>query len=199
MVRVLGVMEGLLIEIRRGLSTHWASLVAHTVKNLPAVQEIWVWSLGREDPLEKEMATHSSILARTALWTQEPLAHPWCYHQFKFEEPGLAQGQGTFGRNGNQVFRIVGKTWGGGLGARTSSQLVGTSNKDNWGLYLWHAAAAAARSRQLCPTLCNPIDGSQTGSTVPGILQARTLEWVAISFSNAWKWKVKVTPWTAAY
>ena len=71
------------------------------------------------------------------------------------------------------------------------------------------AAAAAAKSLQLCPTLCNPIDSSPPGSPVPGILQARTLEWVAISFSNAWKWKVKVkslscvwllaTPWTAAY
>ena len=70
-------------------------------------------------------------------------------------------------------------------------------------------AAAAAKSLQLCPTLCDPIDGSPPGSPVPGILQARTLEWVAISFSNAWKWKVKVkslshvqllaTPWTAAY
>ena len=64
-------------------------------------------------------------------------------------------------------------------------------------------------SLQSCPTLCDPIDGSPPGSLVPGILQARTLEWVAISFSNAWKWKVKVkslsrvrllaTPWTAAY
>ena len=71
------------------------------------------------------------------------------------------------------------------------------------------AAAAAAKSLQLCPTLCDPIDGSPPGSTIPGILQARTLEWVAISFSNAWKWKVKVnllscvwllaTPWIAAY
>ena len=67
----------------------------------------------------------------------------------------------------------------------------------------------AAASLQSCPTLCDPIDGSPSGSPVPGILQARTLEWVAISFSNAWKWKVKVkslsrvqlfaTPWTAAY
>jgi len=47
------------------------------------------------------------------------------------------------------------------------------------------AAAAAAKSRQSCPTLCDPIDGSPPGSTIPGILQARTLEWVAISFSNA--------------
>ena len=70
------------------------------------------------------------------------------------------------------------------------------------------AAAAAAKSLQSCPTLCNPIDGSPPGS-IPGILQARTLEWVTISFSNAWKWKVKVkslshvrlfeTPWAAAY
>ena len=71
------------------------------------------------------------------------------------------------------------------------------------------AAAAAAKSLQSCPTLCNPIDGSPSGSPVPGILQARTLEWIAISFSNAWKWKVKVkslsrvqllaTPWTVAH
>ena len=71
------------------------------------------------------------------------------------------------------------------------------------------AAAAAAKSLQLWPTQCDPIDSSLPGSPIPGILQARTLEWVAISFSNAWKWKVKVkspscvrlfaTPWTAAY
>ena len=54
------------------------------------------------------------------------------------------------------------------------------------------AAAAAAKSLQSCPTLCDPIDGSPPGSAVPGILQARTLEWVAISFSNAWQWKVQV-------
>ena len=54
------------------------------------------------------------------------------------------------------------------------------------------AAAAAAESLQSCPTLCDPIVGSPPGSPVPGILQARTLEWVAISFSSAWKWKVKV-------
>ena len=53
-------------------------------------------------------------------------------------------------------------------------------------------AAAAAKSLQSCLTLCDLIDGSPPGPAVPGILQARTLEWVAISFSNAWKWKVKV-------
>ena len=71
------------------------------------------------------------------------------------------------------------------------------------------SAAAATKSLQSCPTLCDPRDGSPPGSPVPGILQTRTPEWLAIFFSNAWKWKVKVkslsrvrlfaTPWTAAY
>ena len=75
--------------------------------------------------------------------------------------------------------------------------------------FLIRDTAAAAKSNQSCPTLCGPIDSSPPGSPVPGILPARTLEWVAISFSNAWKWKVKVkslsrvrpsaTPWTAAF
>ena len=91
-------------------------------------------------------------------------------------------------------------------------------NKDDWKLKNWcfqtvvlekTIVAAAAKSLQSCPTLCDPIDGSPPGSPAPGILQARTLEWVAMSFSNAWKWKVKVkslsrvqpsaTPQTAAY
>ena len=55
-----------------------------------------------------------------------------------------------------------------------------------------HAPAATAKSLRSCPTLCDPIDGSPPGSTNPGILQARALERVAISFPNAWKWKVKV-------
>ena len=88
--------------------------------------------------------------------------------------------------------------------------------KWNWDLRRWgvsyivyNAAATAAKSLQSRPTLCDPIDGSPPGSAIPGILQARTLEWAAISFSNAWKWKVKVkslsrvrllaTPWIAAY
>ena len=73
----------------------------------------------------------------------------------------------------------------------------------------WIIPAAAAKSLQSCPTLCDPIDSSPPGSPVPGILQTRTLKWVAISFSNAWKWKNKVkslscvwllaTPWTSAH
>ena len=93
-----------------------------------------------------------------------------------------------------------------------------TKSEASWSLtytlcacvWLWRKhAAAAAKSLQSCPTLCDPRDGSPPGSPIPGILQARTLEWVAICFSNAWKWKVKVkslsrvqllaTPWTEAY
>ena len=76
-------------------------------------------------------------------------------------------------------------------------------------LFLELLVIAATKLLQWCSTLCDPIDGSPPGSPVPGILQARTLEWVAISFSNAWKWKVTVkalsrvwllaTPWTAAH
>ena len=61
------------------------------------------------------------------------------------------------------------------------------------------AAAAAAKSHQSCLTLCNPTDSSPPGSSVPGIVQARILEWVAVSFSNAWKWKVKVIVATDKY
>ena len=76
-------------------------------------------------------------------------------------------------------------------------------------MHCFNPAAAAAKLLQSCPTLCDPIDGSPSGFSVPGILQARTLEWVAISFSNAWKFKVKrkslsrvrllATPRTAAH
>ena len=80
----------------------------------------------------------------------------------------------------------------------------------NYSKVLSHTtAAAAAKLLQSCPTLCDPIDSSPPGSAIPGILQARTPEWVVISFSNAWKWKVRVkslsrvrllaTPWTAAH
>ena len=91
----------------------------------------------------------------------------------------------------------------------TSPALAGGAftTRATWEAHLGHAAAA--KSLHSCPTLCDPIDSSPPGSPVPGILQARTLAWVAISFSNAWKWKVKgkslsrvrpsATPWTAAY
>ena len=121
--------------------------------------------------------------------------------------------KGTLG-NGNGQKKGSEKYW-----ARTNTYLNIWLNQ--YWLYpppfnpqsLWFVVSdpilSAAKSRQSCPTLCGPIDGSPPGFAIPGILQARTLEWVAISFSNAWKWKVKVkllshvrllaTPWTAAY
>ena len=96
----------------------------------------------------------------------------------------------------------AGKDWRWEKKGMTEDEMVGWHHWPN-------GHAAAAKSLQLCPTLCGPIDGNPPGSPIPGILQARTLEWIAISFSNAWKWKVKVkllshvrllaTPWTAAY
>ena len=95
---------------------------------------------------------------------------------------------------------------GEGVGKKEPSYAVGRTI--NWYSHYGEQYAASALL-QSCPTLCDPIDGSSPGSAVPGILQARTLEWVAISFSSAWKWKVKVkslscvgpsaTPWTGAY
>ena len=89
---------------------------------------------------------------------------------------------------------------------RARHDLVAKQQQQCW---IYAAAAAAAKSLQSSPTLCDTIDGSPPGFAIPGILQARTLEWVVISFSNAWKWKVKVkplsrvqllgTPWTTAH
>ena len=97
-----------------------------------------------------------------------------------------------------------------GVGSLSLLQGISPTQGSNPGLrkgevQVYHAA----KSPQSCLTLCDPIDGSPPGCPVPGILQARTLEWVAISFSSAWTWKVKVkslsrirllaVPWTAAY
>ena len=102
----------------------------------------------------------------------------------------------------------LGVWWGEGLTKTTLRHTNGvlpfsesrafwdTEGEKNWFIHVYiydyiHAAAAA-KSLQSCPTPCDPINGSPPGSPVPGILQARTLEWVAISFSSAWKWKVEV-------
>ena len=115
-------------------------------------------------------------------------------------------------------------TWGGGGGEGGRDQFT-TSNSESCSMWrggeyvlvrsdrsffrFLSESAVAAKSVQSCPTLCDSIDGSPPGPPVPGILQARTLECIAISFSNARKWKVKgkslshvwllATPWTAAY
>ena len=102
-------------------------------------------------------------------------------------------------------------SWGVNEGEKWWQQVYMVPGKSqiSYAKYLLEWLEYAAKSLQSCPTLCDPRDGSPPGSPVPGILQARTLEWVAISFSNAWKWKVKVkslsrvqpsaTPWTAAH
>ena len=126
------------------------------------MQETWVPSLGREDLLKKEIATHSSILAWEMLWT---------------EEPGGLQ---------STEWQRVGHD--GAANAHTLvSVLPNTSTRIFFFSLIIVFAAAAAKLLQSCPTLCDPIDSSPPGSPVPGILQVRTLEWGAISFSNAWK------------
>ena len=99
--------------------------------------------------------------------------------------------------------------WKRGNRTRNNKYILAMEKLAHHFLICVYISAAAAKSLQSCPTLCDPIDGGLPGSPVPGILQARTLEWVAISFSNAWKGKVKVkslshvrlfaTPWSAAY
>ena len=116
------------------------------------MQETQVWSLGGEDPLEKGMATHSSILAWRIPWTEDP----------------------------------------GGLQSMGLQRVLDTTEQLTLASTIQSNRAAAVKSLQSCPTLCDPTDGSPPGSPIPGILQAGTLEWVAISFSSAWKWKVTV-------
>ena len=159
--------------------------------------------------LEKEMATHSSVPAWRIPGTGEPGGPPSMgSHRVGHDWSDLAAAAA------DPVITLT-QCWccrSRGTAPEPSSGWQG------WGLDLQHqhcvrvltgSAAAAAKSLQSCPTLCDPIDGGPPGSPVPGLLQAGTLEWVAISFSNAWKWKVKVnllscvqllaTPWTAAH
>ena len=125
----------------------------------------------------------------------------WCYgvhlHAWKWKVKAKSLSR----------LRLLATPWTAAYQAPPS---MGFSRQEYWsGVPLPTTDAATAKSVQSCPTLCDPIDSSPPGSPVPGILQARTLEWVAISFSNAWKSKVKgkslsrvrllATPWTAAY
>ena len=102
----------------------------------------------------------------------------------------LAHGQGSVqaGQKQDQRPPLLSCSWS--LNRTTLTSLTGWIKTKHHHSIL--SAADAAKLLQSCPTLCHPIDGSPPGSAVPGILQARTLGWVVISFSNAWKWKVKV-------
>ena len=140
------------------------------------------------------MAIHSCILA----WRIP-----------RTEEPGGLQSIGlqTVGHDWSDLARMHARLWINSLHIWYKGRKTLFNN--NKKMFRHKSAAAAAKSLQSCPTPWDPIGGSLPGSPVPGILQARTLEWVAISFSDAWKWKVKLkslscvqflaTPWIAAY
>ena len=246
-------------------------MVAQLVKNLPAMWETWVQSLGGEDPLEKGKATHSSIQAWRIPWTVQPVGsqrvehdsvtftfrvtlrsktyrvssvqfssvaqsrptpcHPMnrstlglpVHHQLlEFTQthihqvsdaiqpshplsspsppaPNPSQHQSLFQRvnSSHEVAKVLEfqlqhhsfqrnprapSEWTGWISLQSKGLSRVLSNTTD---IQSAAAATAAKSLQLCLTLCDPIDGSPPGSAIPGILQARTLEWVAISFSNA--------------
>ena len=179
----------------------WTSLVAQMVKHLPTMQETQSWSLGWEDPLENDMATHSSTLACKPHGRRSAVGYsPWgrkesdrterLHFQFGHEACGiLAPWRGTK----PTPPALEGKVLTTGPPGKFLNLFFNRGNKSNdqWGP-VCVCAAATAKSLQSCPTLCDPIHGSPWGSSIPGILQARTLEWVAISFSNAWKWEVTV-------
>ena len=139
-----------------------------------------------------------------SLWSNGEPSRPFC----PWDSPGKNTGMGCFALlQGIFPTPWIKPLFLTSLGLAAGSLPLVPPRKPRW-VYS-AAAAAAAKSLQSCPTLCDPIDGSPPGSPVPGILQARTLEWVAISFSSAWKWKVKVkslsrvwllaTPRTATY
>ena len=163
---------------------------------------------GWEDPLEKEMATHSSSLAWRIPWTVEAGG----LQSVRSQRVGHELSMHTHVAFATNVIRCflniywskcdsfhVCCVWVSFVFANLFSgdMLIVKLQQERFRVDVRKnsftaAAATAAKSPQSCPTLWDPRDGSPPGSPVPGILQARTLEWVAISFSNAWKWKVKV-------
>ena len=160
---------------------YWASLVAQTVKCLPAMRETQVQFLGWEDPLEKEMAIHSSTLAWKILWMEEP---------DRLQSTGLQRVRHDWVTSLTpETFRIY---------------YISVSHYDFNALQVisslfflfWFSHYVYATPKcpmwsevtQSCPTLCDPMDCSLSGSSVHGIFQARVLEWVSISFSRGSSW-----------
>ena len=123
-----------------------------------------------------ENISHPVLLSSATPWTVAQLLCPWGF-------PGKDTGVGS-----HSLLQGVFLTQESNTGLPHCRQILYCLSHQGSPTF----KIAAAKSLQSCPTLCNPIDGSPPGSVFPGILQARTLEWVAISFSNAWKWKVKV-------
>ena len=145
-----------------------ASLIAQLVKNWPAVQDTQVWFLGREDPLEKEMATHSSILAWRILWT---------------EQPGQATVHGIVRVGHDLETKALPPRWITKTFLSGNSKVFKVISQESW---QWSdlSLCMCAKLLQSYLTLCNIMDCSLPGSSVHGILQARILEWVAIAFSR---------------
>ena len=200
------------------VETDSASLNSHTQYAFP---QLLIRKVGHQ--YRKHFKTHLSLIFKWECWVSHVSKGSaigmstlginlalWRGTQNQASEPGLLWG--TSGRCFSSedfiwFHRVV---WAGGAclfdGGLFSDPFLELQGSIAWCVY---KDAAAAKSLQSCLTLCDPTDGSPPGSPVPGILQARTPEWVAISFSNAWKWKVKVkslsrvrpsgTPWTSAF
>ena len=140
------------------------------VKKLPAMQKMQVWSLGWEDPLEKCMATHSSIPAREISWTEEPRglqsieSQSWTRLK-QLRERVLSSEESVV------IWTIYTHTY------KYTSLKMGI-----------HTVCVPAKSLQSCLTLCDPMDRSPPGSSVHGISQAGILEWGAISSSRGSSW-----------
>ena len=152
------------------------------VKNLPAMQETWIWSLGWEDPLEKGMATHCSILTWRSPWTEEPTVD-YCHKELEWND--LAQHRmkwsgdqtsGSITSEGKALFYYPPSSIFCLLLRNTHVPSGDFSSSGASGALTLPRTLAAAKSLQSCPTLCDPIDGLLPGSPVPGILQARTQE-----------------------
>ena len=135
------------------------------VKNLPACRRCSFYPWVRKIPWKRAQATHSSILV---------------WRVWRTEEPGWLHSTGSqkIRHNWNDLAQHSMKTWGS-VKKRRTHNFTYTARE-----CLCIMLLSAAKLLQSCLTLCDPIDGSPPGSPVPGILQARTLEWVAISFSN---------------
>ena len=140
------------------------------VKNLPITsetQETRVQSLGREDPLQEEMATHSSILAWTIPWTEEPGKLQSKGHEESNTQTRLSNQARTHTCTLEKEGYLIAHSVLTGSGALSSQRMCG-----------------CVLVAQSCPTLCDPVDCSPPGSSVHEIFQARVLEWVAISYSR---------------
>ena len=197
-----GILANLILNratlVERGaLHLHHRDIV---VNNSPANAGDMVWSLDWKDPTGAGKWQPTPVFLPGKFHGQRSLAHYQSMGLQRVRYNWATEHAHSIKDLGTSVQERPAPTW---FFLQNLSWLVGHLSLTNstptslslacWSpLLLLLLISAAAKSLQSCRTLCNPIDGSPPGSPVPGILKARTLEWVAISFSNAWKWKVKV-------